>query len=235
MGVAAAVVGTLAMGWLQGREQQRQMNAMAAQQEQAAQMAQDNADKMEKAAEQQAENNAINQENKRRQLLRQEGTLLARTAASGISMTGSALQTLADNRYAISQEMGFDAYNGKQKVTDMFNQSNEFYNQGNIHKANASNYRAAGKRAFMNSMLSSAFSLAGSLYSAKSSAAQGSSAGSAGFGDTAYSFSSGQMTYPNRVGPGWMQNTRDFIADGSSLGNVYHRDRTFKTQWSWIK
>ncbi|MEG2344215.1 MAG: hypothetical protein RSB52_08645 [Acidaminococcaceae bacterium] len=175
MGVAGMIVGTLASGWLYGRSKQQQAETMAAQQDKNAQIADQNADKLQQQAKQQSQNDAMNAENKRRRLQLMEGQQLSRIGASGITATGSALTTLTDSKYAMESELGMDAYNAKQKTTNIFNQSTDFVNQKDIYKANASDYRAAGKRAMMTSMLTSAFSLAGNLYNGKSTASQGSS------------------------------------------------------------
>ena len=74
-------------------------------------------------------------------------------------------------------------------------------NQGDIYKANASQYRKAGKRAMMNSMLQSGMSLASSLYSANSVGKQSST------GDS----SSQWMSYDGA----------DYAANGFSNGTIY--------------
>ena len=172
MGVAATVAATLLSGYMYGKAAQSQMNAAASQQETQAEIYQKNSEKVAQQAEQESQNNAINMENKRRRLNLMEGQQRAAIGASGIATSGSALGALMDTRQNIDSELGMDAYNGKQKVTGLFNQSTDYYNQSNINRVNADNYRAAGKRAFWNSMLGSAFSLAGNLYSGKSSAVQ---------------------------------------------------------------
>lgn len=172
MGVAAMVVGTLFSSWMQGRAQQAQAEAAARQSEQNAQIAQMNADKAQEIAERQDENNKINAENERRRALLRMGQQRAAIGASGVTASGSAAAALADTGYAINEQTGMSLYNGRQQVDNMLQQSTDFQNQSNFHSANASDYRAAGRRAMMNSMLTGAFSLASNLYTGVSSASQ---------------------------------------------------------------
>lgn len=172
MGVAATIVGTLFSSWMQGRAQQAQAEAAARQSEQNAQIAQMNADKAQETAERQSENNKINAENERRRALLRMGQQRAAIGASGITASGSAAAALADTGYAINEQTGMSLYNGRQQVDNMLQQSTDFQNQSNFHSANASDYRAAGRRAMMNSMLTGAFSLASNLYTGVSSASQ---------------------------------------------------------------
>ena len=172
MGVAAMVVGTLFSSWMQGRAQQAQAEAAARQSEQNAQIAQMNADKAQETAERQDENNKINAENERRRALLRMGQQRAAIGASGVTASGSAAAALADTGYAINEQTGMGLYNGRQQVDNMLQQSTDFQNQSNFHSTNARNYRAAGKRAMMNSMLTGAFTLASNLYTGVSSAAQ---------------------------------------------------------------
>lgn len=172
MGVAAMVVGTLFSSWMQGRAQQAQAEAAARQSEQNAQIAQMNADKAQEIAERQDENNKINAENERRRALIRMGQQRAAIGASGVTASGSAAAALADTGYAINEQTGMSLYNGRQQVDNMLQQSTDFQNQSNFHSANASDYRTAGRRAMMNSMLTGAFSLASNLYTGVSSASQ---------------------------------------------------------------
>lgn len=171
MGVVGAVIGTLGAAFMQGRAQQQQAEAAARREEYNAAVMQANANKEDQRARAEAENNKIATENARRRELLRIGKQRAAIGASGITASGSAATALADTRYAIDQETGMMLYNGRQRVDDMFQRSTDYTNQELQHRANASNYRAAGKQAMMNSMLMGAFSLAGNLYSASSSAA----------------------------------------------------------------
>ena len=112
-------------------------------------------------------------------MLLKEGQQRARIGASGLTASGSAAAALADTRYDIDMETAMGLYNGRQNVDKIFGQSTDYTNQAaqyqynaDVQNANAQDYRDAGKRAFMSSMLGGAFSLAGNLYSSKSSAAQ---------------------------------------------------------------
>ena len=177
MGVAAMVGATLLGGWLQGRAAQRQANAQAAQAQANADIAYRNAENLQKQAEQQAQNNALNEETKRRKILLQQGQQRANIGAAGITASGSALAVMADSQFNAEQDLAIERYNGRQKVDNIFQQSTDNVNQGDIYASNARAYRKAGKRAMMNSMLQAGVSVAANLYTAKSMGALKSSAG----------------------------------------------------------
>ncbi len=201
MGVGLMVGATLLGGYINGRMQQQQYKAQAAQAEANAQVAYNNAEKLQEQAESQAKSNAINEENKRRRLAVQASQQRANIGAAGIQATGSAAAALADNAFNAEQELAIDRYNARQQVDALYNQSTDYVNQGDIYKANASQYRKAGKRAMMNSMLQSGMSLASSLYSANSVGKQSST------GDS----SSQWMSYDGA----------DYAANGFSNGTIY--------------
>lgn len=177
MGVAAMVGATLLGGWLQGRAAQRQANAQAAQAQANADIAYRNAENLQKQAEQQAQNNALNEETKRRKILLQQGQQRANIGAAGITASGSALAAMADSQFNQEQELAFERYNARQQVDNIFQQSTDNVNQGDIYASSARAYRKAGKRAMMNSMLQAGLSVAANLYTAKSMGALKSSAG----------------------------------------------------------
>lgn len=168
MGVTAMIGATLLGGWLQGRAAQRQANAQAAQAQANADMAYNNAQKLQEQAQQQAQNNEINEENKRRHMLQLQGQQRANIGAAGITASGSALAAMADSQFNQEQELAIDRYNARQQVDNIFQQSTDNVNQGDIYFANARAYRKAGKRAMMSSMLQAGLSVAANLYAAKS-------------------------------------------------------------------
>jgi len=229
MGVVGTILGTLGTAFISGRAQQAQYEAQAAQAEANAKLQQKNAEimaqnsaKAREQAERNAQNNALNAEMQRRQMLQREGQQRARIGASGITASGSAARALADTRFDIDMETAMNLYNVRQQTdkifgqaTDYTNQSAQYQYQADVSNANARDYREAGKRAFWGSMLGGAFSLAGSLYTSNSSAAQAASSVSSGgvTGDykTGYGLSSwesgndwlnykktGNFTYNNR-------------------------------------
>lgn len=173
MGVAATIISTLGAGWLTGREQQKQYNAAAQQADTNAQIAYNNAAVLEKQGEDMSQSNAANQENKRRRLAALQGQQRANIGAAGITASGSALNSMSDSAYNSEMELAIDSYNGRQKVDNYFQGSTDNVNQGDVYARNAKDYRKAGKRAMVNSMLMSGLSLAGNLYNSKSSGAQG--------------------------------------------------------------
>ena len=121
----------------------------------------------------------MNEGNEREAKRRILSQTVANTGASNVTMSGSALNVLASNQYMIDKDMAIKGYNNRQKVDDMFNTSTNYFNNGNQYYGNAEsykqaarNYRKAGGRAMWGSLLTSAFSLAGSLYTPKSAATQ---------------------------------------------------------------
>lgn len=168
MGVGVMIGATLLGGYLQGRAARQQANAQAAQAQANADIAYNNAQRLQEQAETQAQNNAINEENKRRRLLQQQGQQRANIGAAGITASGSALAAMADSQFNMEQDLSIERYNGRQKVDNIFQQSTDSVNQGDIYAANARAYRKAGKRAMMNNMLQAGLSVAANLYSAKS-------------------------------------------------------------------
>lgn len=172
MGVGAFIGATLLGGLMQARAQRQQANAQARQAEVNAQIAYQNADKMQAQAEETARNNALNQEQKRRQLQKRLGAQQAQVGASGLAMSGTALDLMAESAYEMNRELAIDSYNDRQKVENIFQNSTDYLNQGDIYKQNARDYKKAGKRAAMNTMLQTGFTLAAGLYSPSSSAAK---------------------------------------------------------------
>lgn len=185
MGVAATIGATLLGGFITGRAQQQQYNAAAQQAEVNAQIADQNADKLQAQAEEQSKSNTINEENKRRRMNAMLSQQRANIGASGIAASGSAASALADSAYNMETELAIERYNSRQGVENIFQQSTDLVNQRDIYNQNARNYRKAGKRALMNNMLMSGLSLEGSLYSPKSAGKQGAASygkGSSGYG-----------------------------------------------------
>ncbi len=180
MGLAAGIGAVLLGGFLQGRAQQRAYNEQARQQEQQAQLAYQNAEKLQKQGEEQAQNNAINEENKRRRMLALQGQNIASVGKSGVTMSGSAANAMADSAYNQEVELAIDRYNGRQKVDSIFQNSTDNVNQGDIYKTNASNYKKAGKAAMMNSMLQAGLQVATMGVGAKSANGAGAASSSSG-------------------------------------------------------
>ena len=172
MGVAA-IAGTLALSYMQGRAQQQAYNAQAQQAQANAQIAENNARKAEEQARIQDRNNKMNEEEAHRQNLQRMGRQNAAIGASGITATGSALNELIDSRNAIEREADILSYNNRQGVDATFDKANEYDNTAGMYNAQASSYRNAGKNAFRNSILGGllqAGTMATSLYSSSSAA-----------------------------------------------------------------
>ena len=196
MGVGVAIGATLLGGYMQGRAQRQAYEAQARQADQQAQIAYNNAAVLQEQGEQQAQNNAVNEENKRRRILQQRGKNIANVGASGVAMSGSALDFMADSQYNSEMELAIDRWNGRQQVDQYFQNSTDNLNQGDVYKRNASQYRKAGKRAMINRMLQSGLSLAGNLYSPKSVGAQKEAASSGGstWGSANYNYNGGNSS-----------------------------------------
>lgn len=206
MGVAATIGATLLGGFISGRAQQQQYNAAAQQAEVNAQIANQNADKLQSQAEEQSKSNTINEENKRRRMNAMLSQQRANIGASGITASGSAANALADSAYNMETELAIERYNSRQGVENIFQQSTDLVNQRDIYNQNARNYRKAGKRALMNSMLMSGLSLAGSLYSPKSAGKQGASSSS-----STPSVTTGATYQFNSSGTGYRQGNYSYF------------------------
>lgn len=199
MGMVGTIISTLAMGYMQGKAQQDQYNAMARQADANAQISELNARKAEEAAREQDKANKINEENEHRRNLLAMSRQRAAIGASGITATGSALNALQDSRQAIETDAGIQAYSNRQKVQGIFDQSTEQVNARDQYSRQASNYRKAGSAAMTNAMLGSVFSLAAGLYTPGSAAVK--SAGSAGGGGSWADMFSVSGTQHNMLNP----------------------------------
>lgn len=206
MGVAATIGATLLGGFISGRAQQQQYNAAAQQAEVNAQIANQNADKLQAQAEEQSKSNTINEENKRRRMNAMLSQQRANIGASGITASGSAANALADSAYNMETELAIERYNSRQGVENIFQQSTDLVNQRDIYNQNARNYRKAGKRALMNNMLMSGLSLADSLYSPKSAGKQGASSSS-----STPSVTTGATYQFNSSGTGYRQGNYSYF------------------------
>lgn len=206
MGVAATIGATLLGGFITGRAQQQQYNAAAQQAEVNAQIADQNADKLQAQAEEQSKSNTINEENKRRRMNAMLSQQRANIGASGVAASGSAASALADSAYNMETELAIERYNSRQGVENIFQQSTDLVNQRDIYNQNARNYRKAGKRALMNSMLMSGLSLAGSLYSPKSAGKQGASSSA-----SSPSVTTGATYQFNSSGTGYRQGNYSYF------------------------
>lgn len=180
MGIAGAVIGALGMAFMQGYSQKRQADEAARQAELNANIAKQNAATLDAQAKEQDRINKINEENQRRQLNLKMGEQRAAIGASGIDLSGSAEAALTQTKQNIEMDMGMTAFNNRQKVDSIFNDSTNQTNQELQLRKQAQNYRAAGRQAMTNALLGGVFSLAGSLYQPTSSAVQASSGSSFG-------------------------------------------------------
>lgn len=229
MGVGVAIGATLLGGYMQGRAQRQAYEAQARQADQQAQIAYNNAAVLQEQGEQQAQNNAVNEENKRRRILQQRCKNIANVGASGVAMSGSALDFMADSQYNSEMELAIDRWNGRQQVDQYFQNSTDNLNQGDVYKRNASQYRKAGKRAMINSMLQSGLSLAGNLYSPKSVGAQKEAASSGGstWGSANYNYNGGNSSIRH-----FNSGTRGF--EYAAAGTpIYQQRQLGKYKLSW--
>lgn len=225
--IAASIITAVAGGLWQGYTQSQQAKAQARQAEQNAQIADQNALKLQEQAEQQAENNRINEETKRRQMADKKARQRVNIAASGLLATGSAANALADSQVDMEKELAIDRYNARQQVDNIFQRSTDQVNQANQYKQAAKDYRKSAKWAWINAGLSTAFSLAGSLYKPGSAAAQG---GGSSVRAGSYS-ANGTWDFGTARG----LSTTDYTATGLSIGagNVGRTVYEGRKDWKW--
>lgn len=212
MGLVGTIIGTLGTAFLSGRAAQQQYEAQARQAEANAQLqaaeaenAMLNAQKANKNAEETARAVSQNVEDaKRRERLRINQQIAA-AGHRGIQTTGSVGALIDESGDELEYETQKRLFNGMQDSYKQFGVGTDYANQSQNYKwqeanlrQNAENYRAAGKRAFWSSMLGGAFSLAGNLYSSKSSAAIESGTDSASGGGQSWAVS--PSTIPGRYG-----------------------------------
>lgn len=95
MGMVGTIISTLAMGYMQGKAQQDQYNAMARQADANAQISELNARKAEEAAREQDKANKINEENEHRRNL--------------LAMSCNSLSYLAMIQYCIPKALKYNA------------------------------------------------------------------------------------------------------------------------------
>lgn len=198
--IAASIITAVAGGIWQGYTANQQAKAQASQAEANARIAEQNAQKLDDQAMQAAENNRINEQNKRRQMANRMARQRVNVAAAGLSPTGSALNTLADSQVEMERELATDRYNSGQQVTNIFQRSTDQTNTANMYHQQAKDYRRAGRWAWINAGLSTAFSLAGTLYGAKSAAVQN---------------ASGAASTPTAMP--YTQNATNYVSQGQGL------------------
>ena len=138
MGLVGAIVGTLGTAFLAGRAQQQQYEAAAEQsrvnaqlQAQEAEVAQQNALKANKQAEETARVNAQNVEDERRRQLLYINKQNANIGKSGLTRTGSAAALVEQSRDEIDYETAKNLSNGQQEVYKLFGVGTDYANQSN--------------------------------------------------------------------------------------------------------
>lgn len=211
--IAASIITAVAGGLWQGYTANQQAKAQASQAETNARIAEQNAQKLDEQAMQAAENSRINEQNERRRKARDLARQRVNIAASGLSATGSALNELADSQYEMEKQYAIDRYNARQKVDSIFQRSTDQTNTADMYHQQAKDYRKAGKWAWINAGLSTAFSLASGLYGAKSAAAQ--NAGGTGNTVRAGSYS---VNGSWDIGPAVSLNTTNYRTVGKGIG-----------------
>ncbi len=209
MGLVGTIIGTLGTAFLAGRAQQQQYEAAAEQartnanlQAQEAEIAAQNALKANKQGEEAARVNAQNVEDENRRKMLYINKQIANVGKSGLTNTGSAAALIGESRDEIDYEREKNFVNGRREAdkwfgvgTDYLNQSNRNKWQESVYRKNSSDYESAGNRSFWNSMLGGVFSLAGNLYSSKSSAAMSGTDSTSGSGSSSWTSPS---TIPGR-------------------------------------
>lgn len=160
MGATAAIALTLASGIWKAKTEYDANKAQARQAQAQADMAYQNAQIKDTQAHEQAQNNALNQEVKRRQMVQKQKELENQVGSSGLVMSGSNLSTLADSHYNMMFDLGIDSYNGRQKVDNIFQQSTDLYNQGDIYAGQAKQYKKAAKMSLIKNAIETGASIA---------------------------------------------------------------------------
>lgn len=161
MGATAIAIGlTAATGIWKAKTEYDANKAQARQAQANADMAYQNAQVKDTQAHEQAQNNALNQEVKRRQMAQKQKELENQVGASGLMMSGSNLSTLADSHYNMMFDLGIDSYNGRQKVDNIFQQSTDLYNQGDVYAQQAKQYKKAAKMSIIKNAIETGASVA---------------------------------------------------------------------------
>lgn len=161
MGATAIAIGVAAASGIWKAKTEYDQNKAAARQAQAnADIAYQNAQIKDDQAHEQGKNNALNQEVKHRQMAAQLSQQQNQVGASGLTMSGSNMRVLEDNQYNMAFDMGIDAYNGRQKIDDLFQQSTNYLNQGDIYKDQAKQYKKAARMSLIKNALETGASIA---------------------------------------------------------------------------
>ena len=183
MGVAAAVGLTLATGIWKAKTEYDQNKAAARQASENAEIAYLNAEKEDQRGHQIAQENAMNDQLRRRQAAAKNAADINSVGASGISLSGSNMSVLADNNYNRMLDISIESYNAGKNVDSAFESSTNFVNQGDQLKKQAEQYKKAAKNSIIKNAIETGASLA--LMGAGSGAGKATKATKAGgiYGD----------------------------------------------------
>lgn len=161
MGATAIAIGlTAATGIWKAKTEYDQNKAAARVAQQNAEIQYLNADKKETQAYEEAQNNALNQEVKRRQMAAKMAADVNSVGGSGMTMSGSNIRVLSDNQYNYMLDLATDAYNGRRKVDNLFEESTDFVNQGDQYKEQARQYKKAAKNSIIKNAIETGASIA---------------------------------------------------------------------------
>lgn len=203
--LALSLIATGLGTYMSARSQRSQYESAANQAQYNAQIQEQNAKKMLGQAEEASKNSAMNEESKRRKMLAFQGQQKAAAGASGVSgTTGSYADVLGDTAWNQEYDLAVERYNNSQTVSRYYDESNNYDMQSAAYKQQASDYRGAAKRAYRNTLIQGALTMASSLYSPQSAASQsGSGSSSKGLGvglgynykDNIYDYHTGTFGY----------------------------------------
>ena len=203
--LALSLIATGLGTYMSARSQRSQYESAANQAQYNAQIQEQNAKKMLGQAEEASKNSAMNEESKRRKMLAFQGQQRAAAGASGVSgTTGSYADVLGDTAWNQEYDLAVERYNNSQTVSRYYDESNNYDMQSAAYKQQASDYRGAAKRAYRNTLIQGALTMASSLYSPQSAASQsGSGSSSKGLGvglgynykDNIYDYHTGTFGY----------------------------------------
>ena len=176
--LALSLIATGLGTYMSARSQRSQYESAANQAQYNAQIQEQNAKKMLGQAEEASKNSAMNEESKRRKMLAFQGQQRAAAGASGVSGTGSYADVLGDTAWNQEYDLAVERYNNSQTISRYYDESNNYDMQSAAYKQQESDYRGAAKRAYRNTLLQGALTMAGSLYSPQSAASKAGSSGS---------------------------------------------------------
>lgn len=170
MGIATTAILGIAGTLFGGYAQYQQANAQAEAAEYNAQVAERNAALNESQARQASERGALEEYNLRKKYQDLQSAQKIATAYSGTTFGGSNMDIMAGSAYEAEMDAAMIRYNTMNERYAYEVQAANNYEQANINRAQAANYKKAGRMGIFNTILGTATQLSDSLYSNDSAA-----------------------------------------------------------------